>query len=86
MCGEYVSRFQLEEDVLAAPADTRDEGVLELMIESSTRDAGRDALEIQFGGEDAATCDEWRQGANDVFYFGKLRHKTLARIYKIFAG
>ena len=43
-------------------------------LKPGTRNAWSDSFEIEFGGEDAPSDDERRQGADDVFYFGKFRH------------
>jgi hypothetical protein len=52
-----------------------------LAIERWARDAGRDAFQVQFGGEDAASGDEWGQCSDDVFYFGKFRHTGLKEYF-----
>jgi hypothetical protein len=41
-----------------------------LAIEARTRNAGSDAFEVQFRGDDASSDNDRGQGANDVFYFG----------------
>jgi hypothetical protein len=57
-----------------------------LAIECRARDSRSDSFEVELGGKDAPSDDDWRQRADDVLYFGKLRHGNgmLDRIYKIY--
>jgi hypothetical protein len=72
-----VAGFEFEEDVFAAPANTGDESVAKLAIKRGPRYARRDSLKVQFGGKDAPSRYDLRQGSDDVFYFGQFRHKGI---------
>src|SRR5258708_2283032 len=73
---QHVAGVEFEEYELAAAPDAGDKCVAELAIEARTRNAGSDAFEVQFSDEYAPSDNDWRQGSDDVFYFGKFRHKT----------